>query len=371
MSSCTCNAGYFGDGITCVECKSCSTFATPSNICSPGSASDTSTCSCNAGYYGDGFQCKRCMACSSHAVSKDCEAGSVFDSSSCTCNSGYAGDGYTCTACRTCSAYAVSDSKCSFGSSSDIVSCSCNSGYYGDGFTCVPCHACHQYATLVNTCQHGSTADSVSCTCNNGYFGDGLKCVECKHCHSKAHQQGFCSSGSTTDTVVCKCNVGFEGDGVKCSMSASHNQDIFLERRKTYFYWARQLEKLLPNFQAAKDAYVAATSDATHWMFESGGQHQTLHKNSVIGGLEKSRAVMAMYKRLRVKRDERSAYHGPRHAASGESRGRNHQPFSRIPRKDSVSTNTQHNKHRSSVRANSTWNIDASVFEPIRSDAGI
>ncbi len=154
-------------------------------------------------------------------------------------------------------------------------------------------------------------------------------------------------------------------------MSSSHNQDIFLERRKTYFYWARQLEKLLPNFQAAKDAYVAATSDDTHWMFEAGGQQNTIQKTRVSGGLQKSKAIMKMYEKMRVKRDKQSVFHGPKHEASGESRGRNHQPFNMIPRQDSVPTSTQHNKHRSSVLANSTWNIDASVFEPIRADSGV
>jgi hypothetical protein len=153
-------------------------------------------------------------------------------------------------------------------------------------------------------------------------------------------------------------------------MSASHNQDIFLERRKTYFYWARQLEKLLPNFQAAKAAYVAATSDATHWMFETGGQHNSLHKTGQ-GGLEKSKAIKAMYKRMRVKKDKQSVQHGPRHTASGESRGRNQQPFNMYPRQESVSTKSQHNKHRSTVLANGTWNVDAIVSQPIRADPGV
>ena len=154
-------------------------------------------------------------------------------------------------------------------------------------------------------------------------------------------------------------------------MKSSYNQDIFLERKKTYFYWARQLEKMLPNFQAAKDAYITATSDATHWMFEAGGQPKLLPKSSLSGGLQKSKVVMAMYKRIRVKRDKRSVYQGPRHEASGESRGRNQGTLNIISSEDSMTINAQHNRHRSSVLANITFNQDSSMLEPIRPDPDV
>jgi hypothetical protein len=154
-------------------------------------------------------------------------------------------------------------------------------------------------------------------------------------------------------------------------MKSSYNQDIFLERRKTYFYWASQLEKMLPNFQAAKDAYIAATSDATHWMFDAGGQHNEVHKSSVSGGLQRSKFDTAIYKRMRVKRDQKSVYQGPKHEASGESRGRNQKTFNIISSKDSMTMNKQHDKHRSSVLANITLDHESSMLEPIRPDLDV
>ena len=45
----TCNAGYYGDGITCSPCRTCDSHATSSG-CPAGTAA-INTCTCNAGYY--------------------------------------------------------------------------------------------------------------------------------------------------------------------------------------------------------------------------------------------------------------------------------------------------------------------------------
>jgi hypothetical protein len=178
---------------------------------------------------------------------------------------------------------------------------------------------------------------------------------ECKHCHSKARQHGECQSGSTTDTVQCTCEAGFVGDGVQCSMSRSYNNDLVLETRKNYFYWARQLEKRLPIFKEAKDAYVAAASSFTEWLYESGGQGGagkathlknqpgSVSKNVVTGALTRlkmreqirqgqgaaapagsgsdtSRLLRNIYQQL--KRRKQTIKDGPMHDSSGEGRGR-------------------------------------------------
>ncbi len=54
-------------------------------------------------------------------------------------------------------------------------------------------------------------------------------------------------------------------------MSKSHDFDIFVERRKTYFHWAKQVDKMLPFFKAASDSYIAAVADISESMYNTGG----------------------------------------------------------------------------------------------------
>lgn len=357
------------------------------------------------------------MDCSPYAAAETCNAGSTSDTSSCVCNAGYAGDGRVCTgtclecncndsalsnkvmfilpACRSCSLYATMETGCSSGSKTDTVSCKCNAGYYGDGFVCTPCRSCHEHGTLSNACQHGSTVDSVTCACNSGYFGDGVKCSECKRCHSKAVRHGECSPGSTTDTVECKCNVGFVGDGVQCSISRSHNFDLVLETRKNYFYWAKQLEKRLPFFKTAKDAYVAAASSFTEWLYEAGGGRGTgkgisnadhsqtnleREKQAIDGrtrvkmrmlnrqikrssassssGTESSKIYQKIYAQLKRRQD--IADQGPIHDVSGTGRGRHHNlnsnlDSSKLPESELPPT-SENSPHPIWIdNANTTW----------------
>jgi hypothetical protein len=175
---------------------------------------------------------------------------------------------------------------------------------------------------------------------------------ECKRCHRKAQQNGECKSGSAIDTVECKCGAGFVGDGVQCSMSKSYNEDSFLETRKTYFYWARKLEKQLPLFKEAKDAYVAAAASFTEWLYESGGNSghgarkvngneptragqpsKENFKTEVISRMkkrdektksqDKSRMFQKIYQQL--KKRKQTINNGPVHDNSGEGRGRHKQ----------------------------------------------
>ena len=44
-----------------LECKTCSAAATLTNPCLPGSNQDSALCICNAGYYGDGVSCRLIM----------------------------------------------------------------------------------------------------------------------------------------------------------------------------------------------------------------------------------------------------------------------------------------------------------------------
>jgi hypothetical protein len=96
---CTCNAGFYGNGIDCFNCKTCHIHAITSNLC-PGGETDTIKCMCKNGYFGDGVVCAACKSCSVFArANRSCEIGSYFDTVACDCNAGYFGTGFFCTLC--------------------------------------------------------------------------------------------------------------------------------------------------------------------------------------------------------------------------------------------------------------------------------
>ena len=61
--NCTCNIDFYdvnGDGVTCLQCKVCSLNATQSNRCYGNTSTDTSSCCCNQGFEGSGVTCTAC-----------------------------------------------------------------------------------------------------------------------------------------------------------------------------------------------------------------------------------------------------------------------------------------------------------------------
>ena len=76
---CTCNAGFYGNGLNCTACKTCDSNATLAGYCSGGPV-DGISCCCNAGFYGNGTHCTICPArtyaavpCQSSSTNPDVE----------------------------------------------------------------------------------------------------------------------------------------------------------------------------------------------------------------------------------------------------------------------------------------------------------
>ena len=160
---CACNAGFYGNGLTCYPCKTCDVNATKSGQkCSAGSAEDTLVCTCNIGYYGNGTEC---YTCTNNVVSD------------CACAAGYYGYGTSCSPCKICDRNANQTSSCPAGSGSDTAQCRCNAGYFGAGTLCSPCDVCDAHATTPGTCPAGTL--SYKCSCSAGYFGNGTNCTLC------------------------------------------------------------------------------------------------------------------------------------------------------------------------------------------------
>ena len=212
VSSCICNAGYQGDGISNVSCQACpaDTYATLNDdVCLdcprltyslPGSPSILA-CQCPEGWYGSVGRSEPCEMCPERSSSA---MGSNRFESDCFCNAGYAGvPGQTsCRPCQEPHTYPWESSRY----------CSCNAGYYGsprDGIACAPCP------------DHSESADAAhergECLCSSGFFGN-LSDPEqaCSVCPSY--------SSSTSGALLlseCTCNAGYTGDvgaDVSCTM---------------------------------------------------------------------------------------------------------------------------------------------------------
>ena len=98
--TCMCNAGWMGDGVTCVdvdECADATDNCDPNAICT--NTLGSFSCACDVGWMGDGLSCADIDECATATDNCDVNASCTntvggFD---CTCNMGFFGDGVTCT----------------------------------------------------------------------------------------------------------------------------------------------------------------------------------------------------------------------------------------------------------------------------------
>jgi hypothetical protein len=101
-NSCTCNADYSGDGVSCVvdSCAVANGGCAVTAVCTPtGPGTASVSCTCNAGYTGDGADCTPIDSCASQ--NGDCDAHASCLSTgpgtrTCSCDAGYTGDGTSC-----------------------------------------------------------------------------------------------------------------------------------------------------------------------------------------------------------------------------------------------------------------------------------
>ncbi|XP_078382514.1 uncharacterized protein LOC144665201 isoform X1 [Oculina patagonica] len=128
------------------------------------------SCSCRAGYTGDGQTCNDIDECSSNSHSCDVNAvcSNNHGSHTCTCKAGYSGDGKSCTDIDECDS-GVHDCH-SLASCTNTVgsfTCSCNQPYTGDGKTCNLVAECQNYQNLTSADRKITYSNSTNSLCDS------------------------------------------------------------------------------------------------------------------------------------------------------------------------------------------------------------
>ncbi|XP_078382509.1 uncharacterized protein LOC144665196 [Oculina patagonica] len=207
--TCTCKAGFSGDGKSCVdidECSSNSHSCDVNAVCSNNHGSHT--CVCKAGFSGDGKSCVDIDECSSNSHSCDVNAvcSNNHGSHACVCKAGFSGDGKSCVDIDECSSNSHScDVNAVCSNTNGSHTCTCTAGYTGDGKSCVDIDEC---VSGVNDCHSSAsctnTVGSYSCSCNHPYTGDGKLCTvncDCWRSRSKSPDDTWNHLNGNVDAI--------------------------------------------------------------------------------------------------------------------------------------------------------------------------
>ena len=168
------------------------------------------TCSCNSGYYGDGVTCTDFNECAGQNGGDDCNVYATCTNTpgsySCACNSGFSGNGVNCTGIFLI--FYIKNSFLmfffSFFLSRYIDVNECNNSTLN----------CATLATCTNT------IGSYYCTCNIGYGGNGTVCADVNECLGQGTGNNCAPQATCNNTIgsfTCACNIGYNGTGVICT----------------------------------------------------------------------------------------------------------------------------------------------------------
>ncbi|XP_072042492.1 uncharacterized protein [Amphiura filiformis] len=180
------------------ECAAGTDNCDPNAACT--NTVESFTCTCNAGFTGDGISCRDIDECAMDTDNCDANAAcsNIDGSFTCVCDTGYDGDGTTCTDIDEC---AVDTDNCDVNAACSNTdgsyTCECNAGYTGDGVTCIDIDEC---AVDTDNCDANAacsnTDGSFTCVCNADYIGDGVTCTDDYVCeHINFHLE--CPAGQT------------------------------------------------------------------------------------------------------------------------------------------------------------------------------
>lgn len=105
--TCTCQAGFVGDGLTCANVNECTLNPTICGAAGTGTCTDTAgayTCACTSGYALRNGVCADVDECATAngGCSANATCTNTLGSRTCACNAGFTGNGLTCAAVPAC-----------------------------------------------------------------------------------------------------------------------------------------------------------------------------------------------------------------------------------------------------------------------------
>ncbi|XP_066294756.1 IgGFc-binding protein-like [Branchiostoma lanceolatum] len=234
-ASCTCPAGYHGDGKVhgtgCTDIAGCTPNPChPLATCEDVPAPDTgAVCTCPAGFEGDGTMggtgCTEIDGCEPDVnpcdANAQCKDNPPPDSgATCTCNDGYDGNGVTCTDEDECDS---NNGGCEHTCKNTPGSyyCSCYDGYTlnADLHSCDDVDECD---TDNGGCDHtcSNTDGSYDCSCDAGYTlnADGHACDDVDECDDMYNGGCGQTCTNTMGSYDCSCGDGYtlNDDGHSC-----------------------------------------------------------------------------------------------------------------------------------------------------------
>lgn len=206
--NCTCNSGFFGDGLTCTK-GDCSDDACGLNeeCISPTNPS----CRCKTGFkrifwesYGTEI-CRDIDECvTTDICDKEAECVNTHGSYECNCLEGNFGNGKTCFqgSCSDSNCPPKDNMKCL---SPRKISCECVEGFEMKNGVC----------SVIDECLAGYTKVEGSSNCT-----DLDECTNGSHdCHTDAE------CGNSVGSFTCTCQTGFSGNGTLCTEISRNSSD--------------------------------------------------------------------------------------------------------------------------------------------------